>query len=79
MDVYDPKTDAWTQGADLPTLRCTHASAVLNGRIYLISGVGANMSLTQSVEAYDPALDEWNQGHDLPVPRGGGECHRCGW
>ena len=59
-EVYDPTTDRWTAGTDLPTPRHGLASAVLGERWYVIGGgtrAGALtfISLTARVEVLRPA------------------------
>lgn len=75
VDEYDPKTDTWRARAALPTPRNHHATAAVNGKIYVIGGrIGAAFitsgSNTDVVEAYDPATDTWSRPLDrMPSPR----------
>jgi hypothetical protein len=39
--VYDPETDSWMAGADLPTSRAEVAVAIINDKIYVIGGYSA--------------------------------------
>jgi len=39
--VYDPETDSWMAGADLPTSRAGVAVAIINDKIYAIGGYSA--------------------------------------
>ncbi len=67
VEEYDPATDTWTRKADMPTPRHGLSTAVLNGKIYAISGFdGTNMA---TVEQYDPASDTWTKKADLPTLR----------
>lgn len=54
-----PTTGAWTQGAPMPTPRSDAASAVVDGKIYVIGGLLASGESTDTVEVYDPATDTW--------------------
>jgi len=56
----------WTQKADMPTARLAPQSEVVNGKIYVISGIYANL---QKVEEYDPATDTWAAKADMPTRR----------
>ena len=38
VEVYDPKTDHWTQEQDMPTDRSGHRAEVINGNIYIFGG-----------------------------------------
>ncbi len=64
-EVYDPATDSWAYRTPPPVNVSSHASAVVNGKIYIISGIGASESLTQ---IYDPETDSWSQGAQIPTP-----------
>ncbi len=61
------RADTWTRKANMPTARLGPKAEVVNGKIYVISGVYANL---QKVEAYDPATDTWAAKADLPTRRG---------
>src|SRR5262249_48623845 len=38
VEIYDPKTDRWSRGTDMPTPRADLTASVANGRIYAIGG-----------------------------------------
>ena len=59
-------TPAWQARASAPTARQEVASAVVDGRIWVIGGLTA-AGATDAVEAYDPATDRWSSGPALPV------------
>ncbi len=59
----------WQQRAPLPTPRSEVASAVLDGRIYVIGGYIAQGSASTVVEVYDATADRWQRLGDLPAPR----------
>lgn len=49
--VYDPKTDSWTSGASMPTVRWNFDVAVLNDTLYVMGGVSDFMLFnTQSLQ-----------------------------
>jgi hypothetical protein len=60
---------AWSQRAALPTPRSEVASAVLDGRIYVIAGFEASGNGSNVVEAYDAASDRWQRRANLPEAR----------
>jgi N-acetylneuraminic acid mutarotase len=69
------KAATWTQKADMPTPRQGHSAAVVNGKIYVIGGIGSETSFLNAqpipaVEEYDPTTDTWTDKSDMPVPRG---------
>jgi N-acetylneuraminic acid mutarotase len=62
-EVYDPATDTWETKAPMPNLASATA-IVVNGRIYVIGGGGANETLNQ---VYDPATDTWTIKKAMPA------------
>jgi N-acetylneuraminic acid mutarotase len=79
--IYDPASNSWTQGADMPTPRFLHAAAAFEGKVYAMGGtVNGNDIYTDIVERYDPDTDTWTtvanmlnrkRGHSASVLRGG--------
>jgi N-acetylneuraminic acid mutarotase len=61
----------WTQKADMPTARYCAASAVVDGKIYVIGGAPVPCGITTVVEEYDPAADTWTRRADMPTARQG--------
>jgi N-acetylneuraminic acid mutarotase len=56
----------WQQGAPMPLARQELASAVLNGKLYVIGGYYLGFESTTSVQVYNPATDTWALAHPLP-------------
>ncbi len=55
IEVYDPATDRWTQEPDMLIGKSGHATAVIDGQIYILGGNGGvGKGLLTSVEVYDP-------------------------
>ena len=76
--VYDPASNAWSRGADLPTGRAEGIAAVVNDKLYLIGGrVRATPEArhfndhVDSVrnEMFDPATGKWSARKNAPTPR----------
>lgn len=67
--VYDPKRDAWTKAAPIPTSRTGHGTAVgSDGKLYVVGG--RDRDRKQNVtEAYDPKHDAWTRLAPMPTPR----------
>lgn len=70
--VYDPATNIWdTTRARMPTALEHAAAAVVDGKLYVISGRWGMSQKLAAVEVYDPASDSWTRGRDIPTARGG--------
>jgi hypothetical protein len=68
--VYDPKTDSWTQNADMPT-GVTHVNTAVDGQVIWFAGgwIGSRaggFDGTTDVWAYDTLADNWLKGPPLP-------------
>jgi len=70
-DVYDPETDSWSQMAPIPIPVLAHSSAVLDDKIYVISGgtdvFGTSFSPINHVQIFDPKTDQWTNGTSIPT------------
>jgi N-acetylneuraminic acid mutarotase len=71
MLVYDPATDRWTPGGQIPE-GVNHAGfTAVGGKLYIIGGFReATFSPTGAVRIYDPATRGWRDGAPMPTPRG---------
>jgi len=67
VEIYDPVTDTWATGSPIPTAVAGYASAVLDGKIYVISGVASGSTRTNLTQIYDPKTDEWSLGVAIPM------------
>ena len=73
-EVYDIATDRWTEKAPLPTPRHGTQSISVNGKIYVIGGMGEENNIWKSlsvVEMYNPQTDKWETKTSLPEQRDG--------
>jgi N-acetylneuraminic acid mutarotase len=52
--MYDPVADSWQQMAAMPTARYSHASAVVDGKIYVSGGF---TTLVETSDAFEAGLD----------------------
>jgi N-acetylneuraminic acid mutarotase len=68
--VYDPIADAWTTTTPIPIATLDYATAVVNDKIYVISGVSSAYSdnLINPTQIYDTETDTWSQGAPIPYP-----------
>ncbi len=58
----------WQSLPDMPSARQELATAVLNGKIYVMGGFNAQRASTNTVDVYNPATGIWTSAHPLPVP-----------
>src|SRR5438105_7002063 len=58
----------WQSFTFMPSERQELATAVLNGKIYVIAGLNAQRSSTDTVDVYNPATDTWTSAHPVPIP-----------
>jgi N-acetylneuraminic acid mutarotase len=64
--VYDPSTDSWTTKAPIPIAVAGYVSAVVDNKIYVISGF-MDSDITDLTQIYDPEGDKWSSGASIPI------------
>lgn len=74
VEVYDTRTDTWAKKRDMPTLRKSFGTAVVDGKIYIIGGSVHDKQLgkqvtTDLVEVYDPLTNRWEKRANMPTKR----------
>uniref|UniRef100_H3CPQ3 Si:ch211-63p21.8 n=1 Tax=Tetraodon nigroviridis TaxID=99883 RepID=H3CPQ3_TETNG len=66
-EVYDPGTDTWTAVATLPVPHVGAASAVLEGKIYILGGYSQDdYAESGLVHRFDPCTQRWQSMGTLP-------------
>ncbi|MBW4562541.1 MAG: hypothetical protein KME32_15600 [Mojavia pulchra JT2-VF2] len=58
VQIYNPATNSWTLGADMPFAAGSSSSALINGEIYIAGGI-IGSSTTDQVAKYNPAINTW--------------------
>ncbi|WP_158546237.1 malectin domain-containing carbohydrate-binding protein [Adhaeribacter pallidiroseus] len=74
VQIYNPATDTWTRGADMPTGR-DHISStvvVLGNRILVLGGEVRHSVRSALVSAYSPATNSWQELTPMPATKSGG-------
>ena len=66
--VYDPTTNEWTEGANLPTERGALTANFINGILYAVGGVDKSEALTSTL-AYDRRTNTWTEKAPMPTAR----------
>jgi N-acetylneuraminic acid mutarotase len=57
--MYNPATNDWTQKTAMPTPRTDYAIAVIENKIFIMGGEGANMDSTNVNEVFDTQTNTW--------------------
>ena len=66
--VYDPETDSWSTAEPILVPVMYYASAVVDGKIYIIGGEDPMVDdvTVDLVQIFDPQTGEWSQGSSMP-------------
>ncbi len=63
--VFDAATGRWSKGPDIPEGHYGAASAVLDGRLYVVGGC-TNTDCSDTVYVYDPGARSWSRAAAYP-------------
>lgn len=66
VEMYLPDADGWDVRADLPTARACAASAVVDGKLYVLGGELPAPQIHNAIERFDPATNTWEALDDMP-------------
>lgn len=71
VHVYDPRTDQWSVGTNLPfpVSRTSSATFVKCDRIVMIGGETINATSLDTILEFDPLTNKWSVLNTLPAPR----------
>jgi N-acetylneuraminic acid mutarotase len=72
--VYSVSTDKWIDLAPMPTPRHGLDMMSVNGKIYVIGGMGSASSIWETIgtiEIYNPIENKWIEKNDMTTPRDG--------
>ncbi len=74
VEVYDTKTDTWSNASPLP-VNLNHAAAdAYNNKIYVVGGFLDNKIPSNKLFVYDPSQDKWLEGKAMPTARASVNC-----
>jgi N-acetylneuraminic acid mutarotase len=68
VQIYDPATNAWTLGRDMPFAAGSSASALIGGRVYVAGGI-LGSTTTNRVARFDPVANTWTELAAMPQGR----------
>ncbi|MEZ6017362.1 MAG: Calx-beta domain-containing protein [Planctomycetota bacterium] len=66
VQIFDPMTNQWTMGAQMPWAGGSCVTALIGGRIYVGGGI-VGSSTVANFAVYDPALDSWTSLGAMPL------------
>lgn len=71
VQIYDPTTNTWSNGAPMPTPRYGPGAAVFNGQIYVSGGLtsGSAAVFLTTLEVYDVSTNAWTTRASMPRSR----------
>ena len=71
LEIYDPVTNTWSNGAPMVTGRLGAAAGVIAGKLYVSGGTLAcpPCSTTSTTEIYNPVTNSWTPGAPIPNTR----------
>lgn len=67
LQIYDPSTNTWSEGASLPRLSGCSRAGVINARIYVLTPCDGYSGYRSKLDIYDPATNTWTAGPDAPT------------
>jgi len=65
--IYDPSTDSWTLGADMPTARWGATVSVVDDVAYVFAGAINSSAYTNVCEAYNITANSWSSKTNVPA------------
>lgn len=69
VQIYDPATNQWTEGAPMPFAAGSSSSAVIGNQVYVAGGIVGPSTTTTQAARYDPATDTWEAISPMPQGR----------
>ena len=71
VQIYDPESDRWRRGANMPSTLHHMGAASANGKLYVVGGYVTGFNPIDTMFEYDPVSDSWTAKTRLPAARGG--------
>ncbi|HYP15418.1 MAG TPA: kelch repeat-containing protein, partial [Bryobacteraceae bacterium] len=68
VQIYDPGTNTWTLGADMPFAAGSSSTSVINGQIYVAGGIVSGVTVTTAAK-YNPVTNTWTSIAPMPLGR----------
>ena len=64
--IYDPRTNRWSRGADMPLLSGCSVSGVINRKLYVLTACDGYSGFRKRLHVYDPAANRWTERASAP-------------
>ena len=68
VQIFDPNTQTWTMGANIPFATGSASTALINGKVYLAGGI-VGSSTVASAAVYNPMTNTWTSIASMPQAR----------
>ena len=68
VQIYNPETDSWSLGTNMPWSGGSASTALIDGKVYLAGGISADSTVTSNA-VYDPIADSWTMLEPMPLGR----------
>ena len=68
VQIYDPATNSWSEGEDMPFAAGSSSSALIDGTIYIAGGI-VSSTTTSQLARYNPQSDSWAELAPMPYGR----------
>jgi hypothetical protein len=68
VQIFDPATNRWSLGADMPFAAGSSSSALISGRVYVAGGIDGSTSTARAAR-YDPLKNTWTELPPMPAAR----------
>ncbi|MBE44398.1 MAG: hypothetical protein CMO16_04375 [Thaumarchaeota archaeon] len=70
IEVYDPRSNTWSEGKQLPIALHHAAATSYEGKLYIVGGYSEGWIPSSTLFIYDPLTNEWTRSRDMSTPRG---------
>jgi N-acetylneuraminic acid mutarotase len=68
VQIFDPFTQSWTLGANVPFATGSASTALIGGKVYLAGGI-VGSTTTSAAAVYNPATNTWASIAPMPLGR----------
>lgn len=66
VQIYDPVTNSWSSGTDMPWSAGSVSTAVIGGKIYAAGGISTGGFTVSNCAEYDPVANTWTTKAAMP-------------